>query len=137
MNVKIKQNMIRKEKMPLSTKFVHFLIKIGIIPIFISKDGDLTFFFFSWKTVANVIFSLTIWILFIFLCSLINPPNNQSNYLSSSDVILGFALLINYLFSVFGIIYPILLSYGISKINNGIFFLQHFGWPKKNFKERT
>ena len=137
MSVVIKQNEVKNENKPLLTKFVYFLVKIGIIPIFMSKDGGLTFSFFSWKSTVYVLFSVIIWVSYMFLFSLLNPQIYKTNNLSNSDVVLGFALKISLIFSIFFTIFPLLLSYGISKLKNGIFSLQLFGFPKKNIKERS
>ena len=103
------------EKQNWTMKLVGFLIKVGIIPIYIDKNGQFTFKLFSWKTVVYLLLSLGHLFLFFLFLSLINKLPLAT--------ILGFVMAnndlntkVSWVLILVQIILPLFLSHGISKL---------------------
>ena len=106
------------EKQNWKMKLVGFLIKVGIIPIYIDKNGQFTFKLFSWKTIVYLLLSLGHLFLFFLFLSLI--------YKLPLATLLGFGMANNdlnividkviYVLILVQIILPLFLSHGISKL---------------------
>ena len=107
------------EKQNWTMKLVGFLIKVGIIPIYIDKNGQFTFKLFSWKTIVYLLLSLGHVFLFFFFLTII--------YNISFSTVLGVGLSnndldniiskVSYVMFLVEIVLPLLLFHGISKYN--------------------
>ena len=113
-------NVIIKRKRTCSMVLVDLMIKVGIIPIFVEK-GKIHFKFVSWKTVSNFIFSFSMIFTNYFLSTkLMKAP--MKNSLEDADLVLSLSLCASYGLGFLGLMFPFLLSSGLSKIPNS---LQH------------
>ena len=109
------------EKPNYTQKFVVFLIKVGIIPISLNKEGEFIFKLLSWKILVYLFLSFGHLFLYFLFWPLIYNVELSSvfNFKFKKSAFDQIALYIFNVFSCIHISLPLLLCHGIAKLKNG------------------
>ena len=105
------------EEQTWTMTLVGILIKVGIIPLYIDKNGQFTFKLFSWKTIVYLLLSLGHVFLFFFFLTLIYNISFSTVFgvgLSNNDLI-NIISKVSYVLFLVEIVLPLFLFHGISK----------------------
>ena len=114
------------EKKTFQIKFVSFLMKIGIIPLYLSSEGKFIYKCFSWKIVVYIFLNTSCICLCMYAQMILSGHTVESlseinEKRSSIDTI---STIIGYSVQIYQMIFPLLLFHGFSKLNSNAISLK-------------